>query len=516
MPVQPNQMSVRELLEMVFQNKWLFLLCTLCGLGLAVVAGDRMVKIYKSEAQILVDDRQSTDPMIQGLGVTTSVNQRFTTVKAKILSVESIRKMGVQLGFFSPKLAGDQLLGRIEDLRNAISINLGAGIINVRCERAGRLKDPDKDAKEPQKIVDFVTNAIIDENLRVRQNQITGARNLLGRLEAQYTAKLEQAEGVLKDFSEINQVDLSGRNAVDLVAEVGGIEQQSGGSRTMVTRLLDLLSRQADNEIKLKALQDKRQKLLEQIKKENQYTVTETTSAPSEVVRQLKERHAKAIADLTELRLDASDEHPLVQDKLAEIRRYEEQLKKNDTPSVMEEKKTLNPVVEQLRLQVSDLEGQIASLQTEQISLEKQAKDLKERVKTIPAKEMEKSRLLREQSINANMYQAIRLKSENAILTEQLEAEDRGTRFSINNPASFEPEPIRPHKKMVWAMGLFLGMVVGIVLSFVREFTDTSFRNLDDASRYLDLPVLGVIPEVVHTSRPRRRKKPRVLEIARS
>lgn len=62
---------------------------------------------------------------------------------------------------------------------------------------------------------------------------------------------------------------------------------------------------------------------------------------------------------------------------------------------------------------------------------------------------------------------------------------------------------------MVWAMGVFLGMIVGIVLSFVREFTDTSFRNLDDASRFLDLPVLGVIPEVTHTSRPRRPRRVR-------
>ncbi|NQU43747.1 hypothetical protein HQ520_10715 [bacterium] len=30
----------------------------------------------------------------------------------------------------------------------------------------------------------------------------------------------------------------------------------------------------------------------------------------------------------------------------------------------------------------------------------------------------------------------------------------------------------------------------------MREFTDTSFRSLEDASRFLDMPVLGVIPEV--------------------
>ena len=56
-------------------------------------------------------------------------------------------------------------------------------------------------------------------------------------------------------------------------------------------------------------------------------------------------------------------------------------------------------------------------------------------------------------------------------------------------------------------MGTFVGSIVGIVLCFVREFTDTSFRNIEDASRYLDLPVLGVIPEVEGAPRRRRIRK---------
>jgi capsular polysaccharide biosynthesis protein len=123
---------------------------------------------------------------------------------------------------------------------------------------------------------------------------------------------------------------------------------------------------------------------------------------------------------------------------------------------------------------------------------------------------MEKMRLQREHSINAQMYADIQLRYEKAQMTDTLEAADRLTRFTVMERASYEPQPIRPHKKMVWAMGTFLGMIVGIAVSFVREFTDTSFRNLDDASRYLDMPVLGVIPEVVNSTKPRRAAQSKV------
>ena len=46
-------------------------------------------------------------------------------------------------------------------------------------------------------------------------------------------------------------------------------------------------------------------------------------------------------------------------------------------------------------------------------------------------------------------------------------------------------------------LSLFLGMVSGIGLAYFIEYLDTSVKTVDDVERFLQLPVLGVIPQKV-------------------
>ncbi len=81
---------------------------------------------------------------------------------------------------------------------------------------------------------------------------------------------------------------------------------------------------------------------------------------------------------------------------------------------------------------------------------------------------------------------------------------ERSMRFSWLSRAVAPSGPVNSNEQFILIMGAFIGAVVGVVLCFVKEFTDTSFRNIEDASRYLDLPVLGAIPEVPGVPRRRR------------
>jgi capsular polysaccharide biosynthesis protein len=56
--------------------------------------------------------------------------------------------------------------------------------------------------------------------------------------------------------------------------------------------------------------------------------------------------------------------------------------------------------------------------------------------------------------------------------------------------------PVKPKKKLNVAIGGFLGVFVGLGLVFVLEFLDTTLKSAEDVERWLELPVLGRIPEV--------------------
>lgn len=57
--------------------------------------------------------------------------------------------------------------------------------------------------------------------------------------------------------------------------------------------------------------------------------------------------------------------------------------------------------------------------------------------------------------------------------------------------------PVRPNKPLNIALGIIIGLVVGVGLAFFIEYLDTSVKTIDDVERSLGSPVLGVIPQNV-------------------
>ncbi len=57
------------------------------------------------------------------------------------------------------------------------------------------------------------------------------------------------------------------------------------------------------------------------------------------------------------------------------------------------------------------------------------------------------------------------------------------------------PYPVKPNKKLNIAIAFILGLMFSIGLSFLLEYMDNHIRTGDDVSRYLDLPLLGVVLE---------------------
>lgn len=511
MAMQANQMSVHEILEMIFQKKRLFLLCTLLGLGASMLVFEMAVKWYDSRAEILVLDRQTDDPNIRGLANTTSIQARFNTVRAKILSVANLVELlpKFQLRGYDPSRAASlspaQRRAYEESLAKALAgsvqMYLRGPVIHVRVERQG-----EGGADEAYRMVEVLANEVQNRYIEVRESDINDARMVLERLLSQYRERLEESEKYVRHFSEMNMVDLT-EDQGDLRRSLMGLESQQAGSKAMVGRLLNLMKRQDDSLLAVRKLRAQREAVAAQVEAEPEYVVSEVTTAQSSMERLLGHRLAEAQAQLIELQRDRSPEHPMVRDKMAEVARFTEQLEKVKSPVVTEERKSVNQRLVQLRSQLNQLDADIAAAESERHALEEEVDALTERIKQIPMKELRRSELVREMNVARQMYQNIRMRFENAELTHQLEIKDRQTRFETIRPPSVNPAPIRPNRKFILIMGTFLGMVMGLVVCFLREFTDTSFRNLEDASRFLDLPVLGVIPEVTKMGKRRTRMR---------
>ncbi len=65
-----------------------------------------------------------------------------------------------------------------------------------------------------------------------------------------------------------------------------------------------------------------------------------------------------------------------------------------------------------------------------------------------------------------------------------------------DNPALAD-RPVSPKVELNLILGLVVGLVFGVGIAFFLEYIDTSVKSLEDVERYLQVPVLAVIPKDV-------------------
>lgn len=110
---------------------------------------------------------------------------------------------------------------------------------------------------------------------------------------------------------------------------------------------------------------------------------------------------------------------------------------------------------------------------------------------------IELGRLQRELTITEDLYTLLVTQYAR---TRIAEVGELGT-VEIVDPAEIPNAPIRPNKKLNLMVALFLGLMGGVGLAFVREALDTRFRSQDEVRATLGLPVVGVIPRIPHHRR---------------
>ena len=75
-----------------------------------------------------------------------------------------------------------------------------------------------------------------------------------------------------------------------------------------------------------------------------------------------------------------------------------------------------------------------------------------------------------------------------------LEAVEAGSVKVISN-ASISPKPVSPNVSRNTALGAVAGLVISVGIVFLMVLLDNKINNEEDVSKYLDLTVVGVIPE---------------------
>ncbi len=139
--------------------------------------------------------------------------------------------------------------------------------------------------------------------------------------------------------------------------------------------------------------------------------------------------------------------------------------------------------------------------------IRKEYESYKNRIKGQPALEAELRRLEQEVKSKEDIYnQLIAAETSNEL---RLAANESGFGYVVHilEPARKPLAPEKPDKKKVAMMGIMLALGIGVGAVFLAEYVDTSFKDVEEVERALDLPVLGTLPRFADDYQWSKKKK---------
>jgi capsular exopolysaccharide synthesis family protein len=118
------------------------------------------------------------------------------------------------------------------------------------------------------------------------------------------------------------------------------------------------------------------------------------------------------------------------------------------------------------------------------------------RIEDTPKREQELVLLTRDYDMLKATYQSLLDKNLQAKMAENLERKQKGEQFIILDPAFLPERPIKPSRNKILFMGGFLGLVLGLGLTWFRESLDQSFRTVSAVEDQLGIPVVATLPNL--------------------
>lgn len=185
---QENQINILSYLRIFFRRKWFLIIPLLLGLGVGFFAANTLPKIYESYTVLLVEEEKFTNPIIEGLAVSTTAAQRIRNLREQILGWNRLVKLAEKLNMTKNIKNQAQFENLIlNDLRKNINVRMsGPSIVRI----GFRSENPER----TQLVVKTITDIFIEENIASQNKESDIAITFLEDQLKIYHRKIKESE----------------------------------------------------------------------------------------------------------------------------------------------------------------------------------------------------------------------------------------------------------------------------------------------------------------------------------
>jgi capsular polysaccharide biosynthesis protein len=191
------------------------------------------------------------------------------------------------------------------------------------------------------------------------------------------------------------------------------------------------------------------------------------------------------------LQSDSTSEHPLVREKIHRIRLLQQAIRQEPAEVPKSRSTVINPARTELETKIADIQAQVEGLAEQRKTLQTQLAN----ADVALAKLSDKLGRLEQSRVKVDLYKEAKQKLQENEINVVIESTFRD-RFSFlkKDQTRVSDFPVRPNKPLVILMGFMLGIILSCCVVFVVEYADHSIKGIEDARRYLNMPIFAAIP----------------------
>jgi polysaccharide chain length determinant protein (PEP-CTERM system associated) len=468
---------------------WLFVLPFFVGWAVVWSVSWLLPSVYRSSTLILVQ-HQSNSLVVGSNG--QELQSRMDSISQQVLSRTNLLRIATTLNLYadqrsSGKLTDDELVDR---MRKNIEIEV-AQTSGDRVPSSFNIyfRSPSPDIA--QQVTTELTSALISGTIENTQSELERQNKFLDREMAEVRSKLTDQEEKVRVYKD--------RHIGELPGQLQSNIQILSGKQSQLQGEQDALS----------AARQRREYLETLL---SQYTSATATTKSGEVpvglpaLDQELDRLRSQLANLSSIYTDQHPDVRKLKEQIAKTERMKEQLmaqlkNKPDTAegndSTGSTVPTSGPIME-VKSQLKANQLEIASRQHSIESIQAEINSYQARLNNTPVREQELTDLNRDYDQLKAYYDQLLGKKNQAGLATNFSREQQGDRFTMQDPPSRPTKPYSPNRFKLSCMGLFAGLVVGLVAAGGAEFLDDRIYDEDAFKQLVPAEVLVEIP-ALHT-----------------
>jgi uncharacterized protein involved in exopolysaccharide biosynthesis len=535
-------MDLRSKFKRYWRQRVLFLL--VAGLVMAASAALALLwpPTYTSGATILIEQQEIPQELVRS-AVTSFADQRVQIISQRVMTTQNLLSLIERYNLYPDIRLAKPREVLLQTMRSDISMKMiSADVIDPRSGRPTQATiafTVNYQSHSPDlavKVANDLTSLYLNENLTSRTQMAEQTSSFFSEEAARQQARIMELDKKLSEFKQKNEnrlpemeqlntqvrqsTDMDLRDAENRLAAIDSqrvlLEAQLAEINPTMQVFSDTGLRVMNAEDRLKALKsqlagyraryapDHPDILMTEREVAGLEKEIKADDGTGDLARQLEQ----AKAQLARAREKYTPEHPDVIRLTHQVQSLEQAVA--DAPATSKARERVhadNPPYIQVKGQLDALDVEHETAIKKRDVLRAKLDEYDRRLAQEPAVERQYRELARDLDTAQRKYEEIRSKQTEVQVSQNLESEHKGERFTMIEPPLPPEKPISPNRLLILAMGLVLSIGAGSGAAMLRDSLDVSVRGAEDIRALLSVAPLATVPHIETQAEQRRHQR---------